>query len=324
MIDIKEKNVYESDKVVIERWINDYFFIYKKKINLNKIKLNKLKFLVSDNIRVGLKFRSFFFICPFAIFNKNYLDYKEVEKILKKKIKISSKIFYRSFSKKKKLYSNLDLKLSKYKIQIKKILILGPEIRNINIIKKLSYNFIVINKNVKVNLDYIKKNKIDFIISSGYPFKVDDKIVTHLKSKIINLHATFLPWGKGIGTTFFSIILRQPTGVSIHLIDRNFDTGGILLRSSVKFLNSDTTRIFYKKILKELELIFFKNFKFILKYKLKNYKQKKFKVSPPYFSRNDFEKIIELLPRGYDTKMLDLVKLSNIFYNNINFINHLN
>ena len=89
MIDVKEKNVYKSDKVVIERWINDFFFIYKKKINLNKINLNKLKFLVSDNIRVGLKFRSFFFICPFAIFNKNYFDYKEVEKILKKKIKIS-------------------------------------------------------------------------------------------------------------------------------------------------------------------------------------------------------------------------------------------
>ena len=30
MIDVKEKNVYKSDKVVIERWINDYFFIYKK------------------------------------------------------------------------------------------------------------------------------------------------------------------------------------------------------------------------------------------------------------------------------------------------------
>ena len=145
MIDVKEKNVYKSDKVVIERWVNDYFFIYKKKINLNKINLNKLKFLVLDNIRVGLKFRSFFFICPFAIFNKNYFDYKEVEKILKKKIKISSKNFYQSFSKKKILYSNLDLKLSKYKIQIKKILILGPEKRNINIIKKLSYDFIVIN-----------------------------------------------------------------------------------------------------------------------------------------------------------------------------------
>ena len=103
MIDVKEKNIYKCDKVVIERWINDFFFIYKKKINLNKINLNKLKFLVSDNIRVGLKFKSLFFICPFAIFNKNYLDYNEVEKILKKKIKISSKNFYQSFSKKKNI-----------------------------------------------------------------------------------------------------------------------------------------------------------------------------------------------------------------------------
>lgn len=324
MIDVKKKNVYKSDLNVIQRWINDFFFVYGKKINLNNKNIDKLKFIISDNIRVGLKFKSIFFICPFAIFNKRYLIYEKIEKILKEKINTNSKSFYNQFLKKNILYSNLNIKLSKSKIHIKKILILGPKKRNDRIIKKLKKCFIIINKNSKFNLDYIKKNKVDFIISSGYPFKIKDDIVNYLNNKIINLHATFLPWGKGIGTTFFSIILRQPTGFSIHLIDKNFDTGAILLRKNFKFFNNDTTRTFYKKILRELEKIFLKNFKFILYYNLKNYKQKKFKIRPPYFSRNDFEKIIELLPRGYDTKILDLIKLSNIFHNNINFINYFN
>ena len=48
------------------------------------------------------------------------------------------------------------------------------------------------------------------------------------KGRIINLHATFLPWGKGIGTTFFSVILENQWGYQFMIIDENFDTGPII------------------------------------------------------------------------------------------------
>ena len=80
-------------------------------------------------------------------------------------------------------------------------------------IKSLKKN----NIKVSISNNYLKKSKsvkkkYDFIVSSGYPFKINDKIVNKYSGKIFNLHATFLPWGKGIGTTLFSFLLKQPTG----------------------------------------------------------------------------------------------------------------
>ena len=324
MINISQKNIYKSDICTINRCLKDYNFIYQKKINPKKIFNKQMKFLISDNIRVGLKFRNYYFISPFAIFKKNYLNYKEIQKFLKKTIKVDSKNFYLQFDKSKFLYRNLKIRLLNKKIKNNKILVLGPNKRNLEIIKNLKKkDFSVVNINSKIDLKFIKKNKIDFVISSGYPFKITKDIVRFLDKKIINLHATFLPWGKGIGTTLFSIILRQPTGISIHIIDKDFDTGAIIIRKSVKFANKDTTRTFYSKLLKGLENLFLQNMNLLLNNKVSFYDQNKFNVKVPYLSRDNFEKIVELLPNGYDTKMLDLIKLSNIFFNNLNFINNL-
>lgn len=324
MISISQKNIYKSDICTINRWLKDYNFIYQKKINPKKFFNKQMKFLISDNIRVGLKFRNYYFISPFAIFKKNYLNYKRIQKFLKKTIKVDSKNFYLQFDKSKFLYRNLKIRLLNKKIKNNKILILGPNKRNLKIINNLKKkNFSVVNINSKIDLKFIKKNKIDFIISSGYPFKITKNVVRFLDKKILNLHVTFLPWGKGIGTTLFSIILRQPTGISIHIIDKDFDTGPIIIRKSVKFANKDTTRTFYLKLLKEMENFFLQNMSLLLNNKVSFYDQNKFKVKAPYLSRDNFEKIVELLPNGYDTKMLDLIKLSNIFFNNLNFINNL-
>ena len=117
--------------------------------------------------------------------------------------------------------------------------------------------------------------------------------------------------------------MRQPTGISIHFIDKKFDTGPILLRKQIKFTNKDTTRTFFSKLLKELEIVFLNNHQNILTNKIKTYDQKNFNVNPPYLSRDNFEKIIEILPQGYDTKIIDLIKLSNLFQNNISFLKKL-
>ena len=42
-------------------------------------------------------------------------------------------------------------------------------------------------------------------------------------------------------------------GISIHEIDENFDTGPIIYRKKINFVNNDTTRTFYNKLLKSLE-----------------------------------------------------------------------
>ena len=82
---------------------------------------------------------------------------------------------------------------SEKKIKISKILILGPNLRNINIKKKLisdGYKVDIFNK--KIDLEKIKNNNYDFLISSGYPFKINKKIVSNFKNKIIVNYNKFI------------------------------------------------------------------------------------------------------------------------------------
>ncbi len=164
--------------------------------------------------------------------------------------------------------------------------------------------------------------KYDYIISSGYPFKINDKIVSKYSGRIFNLHATFLPWGKGIGTTLFSFLLKHPTGSSIHLIDKKFDTGDIIFRQFLMAKKNDTTRSFYKKLMIFTEKIAISYLLQIFDGNFNRISQKIFSVKPPYFSRFDFEKIIKILPLGYDTKIKTLVGLGNILRENKKFLNN--
>ena len=189
--------------------------------------------------------------------------------------------------------------------------------------KLISNGYKVDLLNNRINLKKVIKKKYDFIISSGYPYKITGDIITKFKNNIINLHATFLPWGKGIGTTFFSFLLFQPIGVSIHFINKKYDMGNIICRIRVKEKKNDTTRSYYRRILSKLEKIFIKNSKKIINQNIASKNQKKFNVRPQYFSRDNFESIMRNLPNGYDTKLKDLSIHGAIINNNIKFINYL-
>ena len=306
----------------------------KKKILLRSLKKlynqSKLYLIITDNIKVGFMIKNLRKHVSFLDFFSYSLKYLNISDLKKLKIIHPSKPLDRSYYLNKSIESH---SLSNKKIEIKserkkkilKILILGPNLRNINIKKKLisdGYKVDILNK--KIDLKKIKNNNYDFLISSGYPFKINKKIVSNFRNKIINLHATFLPWGKGIGTTFFSFLLFQPLGLSIHYINKEFDMGNIICRFKFKENRNDTTRTLYSKLLKKLEKFFIQNSKKILENELITLSQKKQIFKPQYYSREEFEKIIRFLPNGYDTKLLDLIVHGLIIRENIKFINFLN
>ena len=78
---------------------------------------------------------------------------------------------------------------------MKKILILGPLWRNKGIIKNLKKEYNVYIANKKIYKNYIKQKKIDFLITSGYPFLVKENVLKIVKKKI-NLHISYLPFWK--------------------------------------------------------------------------------------------------------------------------------
>ena len=290
----------------------------------------KCNLILCDNIRIGivlsLNNKKFFFILDNYKSILNF-DYKFFIKIISSN-KMTLKKLLLSFNEKYNFDEIKNLKQLSVrrninnKIIYKNALILGPKKRNKNIINFLKSNKITVFNSINpIKEEYLKKNKIEIIFSSGYAYKIPKKIVDLYKNKIFNLHATFLPWGKGIGTTFYSFLLDQPVGVSIHLIEQDFDTGDILVRKKIKPNVNDTTRTFYERLLREIDLLFFANFKFIFSNQYHLYAQREvLKKKQPYFSRLEFEKLFAKLPFGYDTFLYQLSLVSYIDKINKKFI----
>ena len=108
-------------------------------------------------------------------------------------------------------------------------------------------------------------NNFDTIISYGYRFKIDEKLIKKNKN-LINLHVSFLPFNRGAHPNFWSFIENTPSGVSIHKIDKGIDTGDIINQKLIDFdiLKNKKKLTFsytYKKLINELENLFIENSK---------------------------------------------------------------
>jgi folate-dependent phosphoribosylglycinamide formyltransferase PurN len=298
------------------------------------IPLSQLQMILVDNIRVGIiwKYDGTSYICLSSIaFSFGYLSKNDLEIlgiISSQKATLEFLLAYQKLYDKSD-YSNISpTPMSAEGALItrksKNILFLGPCGRNKKKIKYLiDRGHSVHRLENKITCAETTELKIDFIISSGYAYKVPNEVVVKFKDSIINLHATFLPWGKGIGTIFYSFLLGQPVGVSIHLIDIQFDTGPIVCRKIVEPSSEDTTRTHYLALMLALEEIFFETWPIIESGNFQTTNQLEIKHRPPYFSRLDFEKIIERLPKGYDTTLEELAVLREVNTSSLNFFNKL-
>ena len=193
---------------------------------------------------------------------------------------------------------------------IKNILVLGPIARNQKIIsfiekKKYFTHF----TNSKISESFILKNKIDMIITSGYPFLVKRNIISSVKIAI-NLHISYLPFGRGIMPNLWSFIDNLPPGITIHKLDKNFDTGKIILQKKIKFklLEKQTLKSTHDFLILSLEKFFLNNFDKIIKKKFKPFNQNKFYNYNLYRNRRESEKILKNFKKKWNTKILTVIK----------------
>ena len=207
----------------------------------------------------------------------------------------------------------------------RKILILGPKLRNEIIAEKLEK----LNANVNFFSDDVRLfpemyiENYDLVVSNGYAFKLPVDFLNYFNNNAINLHASFLPWGKGIGALLYDCIFMNPLGVSAHLIDSNLDTGGIIYRVNIRPKLGDTARTFYFELLNKIEMIapdliaayLNKPFPFFDQRILLDY-------VPVTSSRFNFESLMRFLPNGYDTELDQLYVLGCIVRNNLNYLGY--
>jgi len=162
---------------------------------------------------------------------------------------------------------------------MKKILFLGYDKKKTKLIEEIKFhkkNISIKQTKKKVNLKTLKK--FDTIISFGYRHVIDKKIIKNLKTPIINLHISYLPYNRGAHPNFWSFVDNTPSGVSINEIDGKIDTGRIIDQKIIDFeLFKNRKKLTfaetYKRLSNEIESLFLGNINKILNNNFLSYKQ---------------------------------------------------
>ncbi len=112
------------------------------------------------------------------------------------------------------------------------------------------------NKYVNKFLELLKLHKVDLIILAGYMKLIPLEIVRAYKNRILNIHPALIPsfCGKGLyGLNVHQAVLdygAKVTGVTVHLVDEEYDTGPIVIQKTVKVHDNDTAESLRGRVLK--------------------------------------------------------------------------
>lgn len=110
--------------------------------------------------------------------------------------------------------------------------------------------------------DYLRNRKVDWVILAGFLWLVPHNILQHYHGKVINIHPALLPkyGGKGMyGHHVHEAVLahgEKESGITIHLVDEQYDNGDLLFQAKCDVLADDTPDSLAQRV-HELEYEFF-------------------------------------------------------------------
>jgi len=181
----------------------------------------------------------------------------------------------------------------------------SSQTRLINFLKKKKILITHKKKVVKKGIE-----KFDLIVSFGCRQIIKSDILRKVKRPILNLHMSYLPFNKGAYPNFWSFRDNTKKGVTIHEIDKNFDTGPIIFQKEIKFNIQKNKKITFKStyniLFLEMEKLFIKNYKSII---LNNYRRKKNKklIGNIHYMKNLNPAPMQLNIKDFEDKSLLIV-----------------
>jgi folate-dependent phosphoribosylglycinamide formyltransferase PurN len=191
------------------------------------------------------------------------------------------------------------------------ILILGPRKRNERIVSFLERRgHRVLIEEAEIHVTDLERREIDFLISNGYAPIIRPAVIAKYAGKIINIHPSYLPYGRGIAGNFWSFVKNSPKGVSLHFIDPGIDTGNILFRRKVEMSPDDTLRTSLDKLMAAVEELFFENWERIAANQCSPLAQAAVPEEGTYHNRRQTERLIELLPDLWDSPVSTVEKMA--------------
>lgn len=104
-------------------------------------------------------------------------------------------------------------------------------------------------------LDILVDHGASLIVLAGYMRRLGPRVLERFRNRILNIHPSLLPrhGGQGMfGRRVHEAVLAardEQTGVTIHLVDEEYDHGTILAQTTVPVLPGDSVEALSKRVL---------------------------------------------------------------------------
>jgi|SRR5690554_97257 len=101
---------------------------------------------------------------------------------------------------------------------------------------------------------YLKSEKIEWIVLAGFLRRIPEEMIREFPDRIINIHPSLLPkyGGKGMyGSRVHEAVVEageMESGISIHLVNENYDEGRLLFQKSFTIESTDSAIDVAKKV----------------------------------------------------------------------------
>ncbi len=143
-----------------------------------------------------------------------------------------------------------------------------------------------INLNTQKWFRKIKYLKPDLILSLYYRARIPEEIFSQAKLGAYNLHGSYLPTYRGRAPLNWAILNGENfTGASLHVLEKNFDTGDIVDRRKVYFTQDEYVGDIQPKVAQTAVDMFAENLPKLLSGNVKKIPQIELEEVPSYFGK---------------------------------------
>lgn len=238
--------------------------------------------------------------------------------------------------------------MSKPKISIKKTLVFcGKDRVNFNISIKIcdfliknsgkdhKFHFVVTDNDKKI-VSFLRKKKQKFYLKGKlkYLFKnikngeydwllniwghyLFPKYFLNKFNNNLNIHPSYLPYGKGKDASLWTVIKNYPAGTTLHKMSEKIDDGPIFCHKRFKFSFPAIGRDIYERSIKDSMSLFFENWKKIKNLKMPLKMLKPNNIKPHYRSEMIRENLVDLDNyKNKEIKKFIIKSLAHDFYPN--------
>lgn len=101
---------------------------------------------------------------------------------------------------------------------------------------------------------YLKNLEIDFVVLAGFLLQIPDNLIAAFPEKMVNIHPALLPnyGGKGMYGDHVHRAVKasgdKETGITIHLVNENYDEGKIIFQTAVGIDENDSPEQIAEKV----------------------------------------------------------------------------